>query len=314
MIPDILQTIRDGSPVPVDRMIVCRASGSMVRSVVGKWPFVVLGFEQDDMSYFLDRMGARKIEGRLPKAGAPEAIVSRPVAVNLNLKLGSVLLNPEDQDAYSPFEVKVVGIAETDEWLMANSIEYQRANHFPPIDSLVVFARNAKDQETLDYWAEKALKGNRAQVFAFHRLETETEEMFRILYQILNVVIGTVVLAITIMMAMLMNIYQSQRLVEFGLLQAIGYTKRRLLLRVFRETFIVLVGGWALGVIVSFGFLSIVKAQLMDPNAFVLDKFDTAAYLHTLPVPTAVLIAASFTVLMRFRKFDPVAVIERRLI
>jgi hypothetical protein len=64
--------------------------------------------------------------------------------------------------------------------------------------------------------------------------------MFSILYRILDVVIGTLVLVITFMMGMLMNIYQSQRLVEFGLLQAIGYTKKQLFARVFAETAIVI--------------------------------------------------------------------------
>jgi lipoprotein-releasing system permease protein len=51
------------------------------------------------------------------------------------------------------------------------------------------------------------------------------------------------------MMGMLMNIYQTQRLVEFGLLQAIGYTKQRILSRVLMETIVVVVFGWILGVI-----------------------------------------------------------------
>jgi putative ABC transport system permease protein/lipoprotein-releasing system permease protein len=52
----------------------------------------------------------------------------------------------------------------------------------------------------------------------------------------------------------------------------------------------------------------------MEPRAFYLDVFDPQAYLYTIPIPTAILIVAVATVVLRFRKFDPVGVVERRLV
>lgn len=312
--PIIRARIESEAPVPIDRMMVCRASSAQVRSIVGKWPFVVLALEPDDMRYYLDRMGAAGIEGRLPEPGQPEAIISDPVARNLGLKVGDVLIGPELDEAFSPKPVKVVGIARTDEWLMLAPIEYHRANHFPPIDFLLVFAKNRADQEKLDRWAQKAFKGERAQIFAYEELDRTTAEMFRMLYMILNVVIGTLVLVITLMMAMLMNIYQSQRLQEYGLLQALGYTRRQLLSRAMSESVLVVVGGWIIGLVVAFGLLHLVKATMMDPQAFALDPLDRAAFLYTIPVPLAILAASIFTVWSRFRRFDPVSVVERRLV
>ncbi|HEY0868363.1 MAG TPA: FtsX-like permease family protein [Fimbriimonas sp.] len=312
--PKLVKTVREESPVPLDKVVLCRASSAMVRSIVGKWPFVVLGFEQDVMPYYLERMGSKSLQGRLPRPGAPEAVISEPVARNRNLKLGDALLGPEDNDNYSPQEVKVVGIAQTDRWVMFTNVEYQRMNHFPPIDVALVFAKNLRDQRKLDKWAEERFKGDRAQIFAYHQIEEQTEEMFGTLYKILNIVIGTLVLVITFMMGMLMNIYQSQRLIEFGLLQAIGYTRKQLLRRVWLESFAVIVAGWILGVLLAYGMLTVVDRVLMEPNAFALDTFDPVAYAYTVPLPFAILIVALMTVVLRFRKFDPVSVVERRLV
>jgi ABC-type lipoprotein release transport system permease subunit len=312
--PKIRERIEKGSPVPIERIITCRASSAQVRSIVGKWPFVVVGLEQDDMRFYIERMHARGVVGRFPAAGAAEAMISDPVARNLGLKMGDILIGPEKDEAYSPKAVHIVGIARTDEWLMIAPIEYHRANHFPPIDFLMVFAHNLEDQHKLDSWALKAFKGERAQIFAYQELDKNTEEMFSILYKILNVVIGTLVMVITLMMAMLMNIYQSQRLQEYGLLQALGYTKRQLLRRAMAESTVVVIGGWAIGLGVAVVLLNIVKAQLMDPQAFALDTMDRTAFLYTAPVPLAILVAAGFTVWSRFRKFDPVGVVERRLV
>lgn len=314
MTPRIVEELKKRCPEPIERLMLARASGAQVRSIVGKWPFVVLGVTRNDMEYFLHKLKSTGVEGRLPERGKPEVIVSRPVARNLNLKIGSVLLSPETQEAYSPLPVKVVGIAQTDEWLMLNDFEYQEKNHFPPLDNVLVFAKDLDTQGRIDRWAIKEFKGERAQVFAYHVLEEQTNEMFAILYRILDVVIGTLVLVITFMMGMLMNIYQSQRLVEFGLLQAIGYTKRQLLGRVLAETAWVLALGWALGVGTSLALLSLVKRTLMDPHAFALAVWDPIAFRYTIPVPIAIALIGWFTVWTRFRNFDPVGVVERRLV
>jgi len=314
MTSKIIEQVKQESPVPLERVVLCRASGAQVKSIVGKWPFVVLGLPPEDLKYVLRKLGGENVQGRLPKPGAPEVVVSEPVARNLSLKIGSVLLGPETQEAYSPEEVKVVGIAQTDQWLMLNDIDYQRLNHFPPIDNVLVFAKSLSDQDRLDRWAVKEFKGQRAQVFAYYVLDKQTNEMFRTLYRILDVVIGALALVITIMMGMLINIYQSQRIVEYGLLQAIGYTKRQLLTRALREVLFVVVLGWIMGVLVSYSLLVLVKKILMDPSAYALNPWDAPAYLYTVPIPFAILIVAFATVFIRFKKFDPVGVVERRLV
>jgi putative ABC transport system permease protein/lipoprotein-releasing system permease protein len=52
----------------------------------------------------------------------------------------------------------------------------------------------------------------------------------------------------------------------------------------------------------------------MDPQAFALDIGDPMAISYTGPVPIAILVIAFGTIWLRFRKFDPVAVVERRIV
>ena len=314
LLPTLVETVKRKSPVPLDKIIICRASSSLVKSIVGKWPFIMLGLTQDDMRYYAARQLTKKIEGRYPNPGAPEALISRPVAKNLNLKIGSTILKPDDIENYAPVPVKVVGIAETERWYMIDSIEFQRDNYFPPIDDALIFAKNSTDQNKLDHWVVDKFKGQRPVIFAYFQIEKSTREMFATLYMILNVVIGALAIVITFMMGMLMNIYQTQRLVEFGLLQAIGYTKKQLLKRVLAESAAVITLGWVLGLICTYGLLNVANVVLMQPKAFFIDVFDRQAYAYTIPIPFCILVVASFTVILRFRKFDPVGVVERRLV
>ncbi len=306
--------ILQGSPVPIDRMMTIRASDVQVRSIVGNWPFAITAVTESDRDYTLKRLGSPKIEGRVFEPGQAEIMISRPLAVNLQKKLGDVFLSPENEKGYSPFEVKIVGLIESEEWVALTSYEYYVANHFPPIDLLLVWAKDRADQDKLDRWATELLKGQNSRTYAWHLLEEETQDMFHILYQILNVVIFILVVVITIMMGMLISIYQNQRIPEFGLLQALGFSKARLLKRVMQETVIVVLGGWILGAFAAFGMLNLVKALLMDPNAFMLDTKDLQAYAYTIPVPIAILIVAAWTLIRSFAKFDPISIVERRLL
>ncbi|MEZ0327032.1 MAG: ABC transporter permease [Fimbriimonas sp.] len=310
----IVEEIKKESPVPVERAIICRATSNQVRSIVGKWPFVVIGLEQKDMDWYMKRQLSNGIQGRLPIPGSPEAVISGPVAKNLNLKIGSVLLSPESNESYSQKHVKVVGIADTDRWLMFTSVEYLRKYHFPPIDLAMILAKDVQQQTKLDAWAERHFKGRRVQVWTYQQIEKNTREMFATLYQILNVVIGTLALVITIMMGMLMNIYQSQRLVEFGLLQAIGYTKKQLLRRVLVESVLVVIAGWMIGMVLGYGLLILAQKLMMEPKSFALDPADPTAFAYTIPIPFAILVVAIATVVLRFRSFDPVGIVERRLV
>lgn len=312
--PILKETIESETPVSLERVMTVRGTYFEVKSIVGNWPFIALALNPSDMDYYIKRQQMGTLEGRLPNPGQPEIVVSAPLARNLGLKIGSVVLGPEESEAYSPKEVKVVGMFSGERWMALFPYDYHVMNHFPPIDSLLVFAQDRSEQPKFDSWIIDRFKGERAQVFTFQQLEEQADTMFSILYQILNVIIGTLVVVITLMMGMLMNIHLGQRVQEFGLLQALGYTRRQLLKRVVVETLIFVIGGWTFGLFIAYSLLNLVKKLLMDPRAFALDTLDQAAYTYTIPVPIAIFVVAIVTVWLRFKTFDPVGIVERRLV
>lgn len=314
MSPRLREILETEAPVPLERIMLCRATDAEVRSIVGPWPFVVLALDPDDMNFYLDRMGAPTVDGRLPEPGAAEALISEPVARNLGLTHGDNLLSPDQSQAFSRNPVQIVGIAQSDQWIMLIPLDYHREYHFPRIDIVLAFAENERDQRILDEWAVERFRGEQARVYAFTELERDTDSMFDILYRILNIVIGMLVVVITLMMGMLMNIYQSQRIQEFGLLQALGHPKGRIIRRVLAESSILVISGWAMGIGLSMALLNLVDRTMMHPRAFALDIFDRQAYLYTVPVPIAIFLVAVFTVVWRLSESDPVSVVERRLI
>lgn len=311
--PTILDHFKH-SPVPIERTLICRTAGFSVNTIVGPWPFVLHGFSQNDFEYVARKLNLGVLDGRLPIPGEGESVITRPVANNLRLRIGSVLLDPKDDKNYSQTTVKIVGIYESDEWFSFTSYEYVALNHFPPVDVVIYFTKDLATQRQLDDWAEKTLKGSKANVYTYAQVEKESDASLRVLFRILNLVIGLLVIVVTLMMCMMVSIHLSQRIVEFGLLQALGFSRKTIATRSLREALWVIGIGWVSGVLVTFLLLSIVKKMLMEPKGFFLDPLDIVAYAYTLPIPIVVTVASSLTVYIRFRNFDPIAVIERRIV
>ncbi|MEM4408759.1 MAG: FtsX-like permease family protein, partial [Candidatus Caldarchaeum sp.] len=182
------------------------------------------------------------------------------------------------------------------------------------VDAILAVAPDLQTQRKLDAWATAQFKGMRAYVFTYPELERQTRESLKVFYAILNVAFGLLLSVVTLMVAMLINIYLSQRSAEFALLQTLGLTRWALMFRAMSEGALVIVLGWFAGVGLAYTVLTLVNESIMVPRAFLLNPLDLTAYFYTLCVPSAILLTALATVWMRFKKFDPIAVIERRVV
>src|SRR5579859_5345010 len=80
----------------------------LIKTTFGKMPFPLFGLDADGRRLMLARTGLRLIAGRLPLEGRPEAVISDDVARNLGVKIGSVIAQPESQDAYAPVPIHLV--------------------------------------------------------------------------------------------------------------------------------------------------------------------------------------------------------------
>lgn len=283
-------------------------------TIVGKMPFVIFGLERDKMEALAARCRLTLGEGRYPKPGEAAVVLSEPLMRNKKLQLGDIVLSPLVPDQYAPVPVRVVGVLKGETWLAIGSLEFIRDHFFPPTRNLLIFATEPRYQPRLDAWLREQLKGEQARVWTYAELQEETHRAFRNLYFITGIVVMVVAVMLATMTGLLANIYFQQRLVEFGLLQAIGYTRMGLLMRVSLETITVVALGWVLGVLSAMGVLLWAKVQIMEPRGLYIEPFDPIAYQYTLPVPIMVLLFALLTIGWRLRTFDPVAIVERRIV
>jgi len=115
-----------------------------------------------------------------------------------------------------------------------------------------------------------------------------------------------------IALATLNHIFFTQRKEEFGILNAIGRSRRWLVLRTMKETGSVVGVAWAIGaVLCGIGLLGM-QSLVYASRGLTLGFFKPAPWLLTIPVPLAVALASVGTIGWMLSRLDPVAVIERR--
>ncbi len=284
-----------------------------IRTIFGKFPFVLFGLTQQDMPRMLNLTRMRLAQGRLPQEGEAACALSVGIARNRGLKIGDTVLAPNIEDSFAPVPVKLVGLLEGENWFAVIPKEFVDKHYFPRLEELVVAAPTPQQQPELDRRMDKALDKRQVRLFTYGQLVRELRSSLANLYLIMNIVIAIVVLVIAIMMGMLSNIFFMQRLPEFALLAAMGYTRGMLLWRVVRETLLLVVFGWTLGVLLSMGILWGLYWWVFEPRGMLLEPMDWQAYRYTIPVPVAVLAFAAMSVGPRLLTMDPVLVIERKV-
>jgi ABC-type lipoprotein release transport system permease subunit len=287
---------------------------TMVKTIFGKMIFPIFGLEPEGRRMLMARCGVRLVAGRMPKEGAPEAVLSDDVAKNLGLKVGDILSRPESEDSYAPIPIRLVGLLHGPVWLGLTSKALADANSPFTWVGCLAFAKTPDQaaQRRLDSAVDRVVNKGRARVWKFAGLVKETQSALSNLYLILNIVVGIIVFAIAFVCGLLSNIYFTQRLPEIATLSAIGYARAALLRRAVGETALLCAGGWLLGGLITVGLLWVVRAVALAPKGLLLNPTDLYAYAFTLPLPLTIILFALGTIGLRLAALDPVSIIERR--
>ena len=277
-----------------------------------------------DMAYLVELFALELKEGRLPQPGSNEMVIPEALAQNRNLAVGDVIGDP-DQPAYPgapalETEFVISGIfarpadPEEENWLGFVSLEYlESSGPFPQprVPPLIVVPK-AGQKDALDAWLEGELAGRETSVLTYRRQISRVRDKARqdmLAIALLQVVIATVAAA---GLAVLNHVFFAQRHAEFGVLHALGHSRRRLVQRVVGETALTTGIAWGVTAIVCLGAILGVRWAVFGPMGLTFDLFNPTPWLYTLPIPVLVLAVTAGTAAWTLSKLDPVSIIERR--
>lgn len=126
------------------------------------------------------------------------------------------------------------------------------------------------------------------------------------------IIVFVISIVVTFSTSLLYIIYFSERIDEFGLLHAIGYTKKFIFLEVFKELSIEIILGWSLGVLLSVAINQFVNTTIFLPKSLAgFPVFDLQSIYYSLPIVIFLFLTSFFVVRKKLYKMDPIEIIER---
>jgi ABC-type lipoprotein release transport system permease subunit len=272
----------------------------------------IYGVSEADLPILLELFGIQILEGRMPRPRSNEIVLSAAIAANRDLHVGDVIGGETDNDDmlvvdHLPTEMVVVGILFPDHpWVGLASYEYLRRS-----PRLLIIAHEGQKQ-TLDSWLEESVDPTQTRIITYTTEEREYREMTTstiLTFAVLECMIAAVA---AVALATLNHIFFTQRKEEFGILNAVGRSRRWLVWRTMKETGSIVGVACVVGaVLCGIGLLGM-QSLVYAPRGLTLDFFSLAPWLLTMPLPLAVALASVGTIARMLRKLDPVAIIEMR--
>ncbi|UCH60359.1 MAG: ABC transporter permease [Anaerolineales bacterium] len=283
------------------------------------FPFELLGLYEGDIAYFLERYSATIKTGRLPQSGAAELVLSEDTANILNVDVGDEYI-VTSSEFYKGMEAPpapttfiVSGILDSNTELGIVSLEF--LNHHEEYrqlaDRFLVFAKEGKEV-AVDEFLRSEIRNLETDVRTYQMLsERVINEAIPGLALLLPVVL-LVAFAFSLVIATINKMANVQRLPEFGILHATGYSKRWLVHRLTMETTILTMAGWAVGIVLAGGVLQLVKTSLFAARGFVFNYVSWLPFTFSIPIILIIAGLTYWTTSKTFTRIDPVAIVEQR--
>jgi predicted lysophospholipase L1 biosynthesis ABC-type transport system permease subunit len=279
----------------------------------------IYGIAEADLPALLDLFGLHLQAGRWPRPRTNEFVISAAIAANRDLHLGDVIGGERDSDDMLvvddlPVEMVVVGILAPDRpWIGFASYEYLNSHEFTRSrgSRLLIVAYDGQ-KPVLDAWLTKSLDATQTRIITYATEEREFKEMTESLVLTFAALECMIAAVAAIALGTLNYVFFTQRREEFGVLSAIGHSRRWLTWRTLGETGSVVGMAWAAGAaLCGIGLLG-VQHLIYGPRGLTIDFFNPAPWLLTLPIPLAVVLASVGTIRWMLSRLDPVAIIEQR--
>jgi hypothetical protein len=285
-----------------------------INLLAGQAQFDLYGLDRPGMSGLLSLYGDQIIAGRLPRQNASEIAISEEIARARHVWIGGTLGNGTDELDQLPDAFTVVGIIRGPTRLGVIPIEYMTQHYLfeRRYEGLVVVPQAGQEQAVHDQLA-KAIGDSPFRLFDWPYIKGKIDSLIANLDTINKFLVLLVTVVLSLVVGLLNNLFFRQRMNEFGLLAAIGYSRWGLIRRVAGESLGVTLSAWSLGVALGVGVLSWFNQSFIVPHGLLMNVFDwNVLLLHTLPIPLMVFVFGMGTVGWQLLRLDPISIIERR--
>jgi ABC-type lipoprotein release transport system permease subunit len=285
----------------------------------------LFGVTETDMQVLMDACDLDLKQGRLPHPRTNEMALTEEVANTMGLQIGDQIDHSIGEDwggdnyyAAIPVPLELVGILESqspEPQIRLGFVSYEYVNSHelfvsPWSPGLVVIARDDQAAE-VETFLEREIASPSTRVMTHGQLSDKYEDSLVGLHVIFGVVDVLVAIVMALVIAAINQIAQTKRLEEFGLLNALGHSRKRLLRRLTLEIAITAGLGWLVGLALSWMLFALLRESVFQPRGIPLSLATPTPIWFSLPLPLITIAFVAWATRRTFAQFDAVAIVER---
>jgi FtsX-like permease family protein len=313
--PGLDKLVADSARIPGTAFVKRDAYSNLdINLLAGNAQFDLYGFDQPGMMQLLSLYGDTVLAGRLPRANASEIALSEEIARARNVWVGGKVGNNINELDRLPDAFTVVGIIRGPTRIGVIPIDYMTEHYLfeRRYQGLVVVPQAGHEQAVHDE-LQRLIGDSPFRLFDWGYIKAKIDSLIANLDTINRFLILLVTLVLALVVGLLNNLFFRQRMNEFGLLAAVGYSRWSLIMRVAWESLGVTIASWVLGVGLGVAVLSWFNLTFIVPHGLLMNVFDwNVLAVHTLPIPLMVFLFGMGTVAWQLLRLDPITIIERR--
>jgi len=297
----------------VERLIDSLNCMIRLKTLVGSFGYPLRGVTQEDMAYLMQRAELRLLDGHLPTPGTNEVALHEWLLRSNGWRIGSKFGIAVDDDDWMPGQFVIVGVLAGDAPMGFASYEYLSNDDlykFAPKlweRSLVVSKPGSLAAMNVYLRSVEGLK-----VYDESKAIGDVDAAFDRLVRISDFISFTLVLVVALVVGLLNNLFFSQRVDEFAVLLALGWSRRQLLWKVVGEANVIALGGWLLGVGVGLTVTWVFGSKVLAPRGIDIPLTQFLPLAASVALPLIAMFFSGTTVYRRLGRLDPVGIIERR--
>lgn len=289
---------------------------TVINNIFGTTSGYAAFMEEADIKEIFNDYSLTVTEGRLPQENSYELIIHEDMLKNKGLSVGDTFGSAVDEGEQIDGKYTITGAFSGDSYMAFGTKSFKQKE----LEELGLDFQNTTfgllvtpkaDLDTMNTMLDTMSHNEAAAMTLSYAQKTLKDNVSSIKF-LMGVIVIVIAVSISAAVCIVLETTYNDRMEEFGILYAIGYKKSWLFRNIIAEIVVLVFISWILGLILSYGVLSLVAKSVFEPMGQMLSIVSIQSLLYTIIVMVVFVVVTILVTILKFAKKDLIAIIEMR--
>ena len=289
---------------------------TVINNIFGTTSGYAAFMEEADIKEIFNDYSLTVTEGRLPQENSYELIMHEDMLKNKGLSVGDTFGSAVDEGEQIDGKYTITGAFLGDSYMAFGTKSFKQKE----LEELGLDFKNTTfgllvtpktDLDAMNTMLDTMSHDEAAAMTLSYAQKTLKDNVSSIKF-LMAVIVIVIAVSISAAVCIVLETIYNDRMEEFGILYAIGYKKSWLFRNIIAEFVVLVFISWILGLILSYGVLSLVAKSVFEPMGQMLSIVSIQSLLYTIIVMAVFVVVTILVTILKFAKKDLIAIIEMR--